>query len=145
METGIEIAGSPVITLYVASTTPDAAFHVYLEDVAPDGRVTYITEGMLRAVNRQVSNAEPPYVQFGPYHTLAHADAMPLVPGQISEISFNLYATSVLIQQGHRIRIAVAGADASMISRYPAEGTPTFTVQRNQVYASCIVLPMKAR
>ena len=145
MEIGIEIAGSPVITLYVASTTPDAAFHVYLEDVAPDGRVTYITEGMLRAVNRKVSNAEPPYVQFGPYHTLARADAMPLVPGQISEISFNLYATSVLIQQGHRIRIAIAGADASMISRYPAEGTPTFTVQRNQVYASCIVLPMKAR
>jgi hypothetical protein len=145
MKTGVEITGSPVIMLYVASTTPDAAFHVYLEDVAPDGRVTYITEGMLRAVNRKISDAEPPYVQPGPYHTLARADAVPLVMGEISEISFSLHATSVLIQQGHRIRVAIAGADASMFARYPAEGTPTFTVQRNQVYASYIALPMKER
>ncbi len=111
--------------------------------LAPGGQVTYITEGMLRAINRRVSQAEPSYVQWGPYHTLARGDAMPLVPGQVSEISFNLYATSVLIRQGHRIRIAIAGTDASTFARYPVEGTPTFTVQRNAVYASCIVLPMK--
>ena len=73
MQADVEITGNPIVTLYVSSTTPDAAFHVYLEDVAPDGTVTYITEGMLRAINRKVSNEEPPYVQFGPYHSLERA------------------------------------------------------------------------
>jgi putative CocE/NonD family hydrolase len=139
LQADVEITGSPIVTLYVSSTTPDAAFHVYLEDVAPNGIVTYITEGMLRAINRKVSDEEPPYVQFGPYHSLKRADAMPMVPGEIAEISFNLYATSVLIKQGHQIRVAIAGHDASMFMRYPKEGTPNFTIFHN----SYVELPIK--
>ncbi|MBN2116480.1 MAG: CocE/NonD family hydrolase [Anaerolineales bacterium] len=141
MQADVEITGSPIVTLYIASTTPDAAFHVYLEDVAPDGTVTYITEGMLRLINRKVSDEEPPYVQFGPYHSLERLDAMPMVPGEVAEIRFNLYATSVLIQQGHQIRVAIAGHDASMFMRYPKDDTPVFTV----FHTSYIELPIRQR
>lgn len=141
LQEDVEITGSPIVTLYVSSTTSDAAFHVYLEDVAPDGSVTYITEGMLRAVNRKVSEAEPPYAQLGPYHSLEESDAMPMMPGKVTEISFNLYATSVLIEQGHRIRVAIAGHDASMFMRYPKEDTPIFTIFHN----SYIELPILQR
>ncbi|RPI89993.1 MAG: CocE/NonD family hydrolase [Chloroflexi bacterium] len=137
----VEITGNPVVTLYVSSTTPDAAFHVYLEDVAPDGKVTYLTEGMLRAVNRNVSDEEPPYAQFGPYHSLERLDSLPMVPGEAAEISFHLYATSVLIEQGHQIRVAIAGHDASMFMRYPKDDTPVFTVFHN----SYIELPIRPR
>lgn len=141
----IEITGTPVITLYVSSTASDGAFHVYLEDVAPDGRVTYITEGELRALHRKISDAEPPYVVLGPYHSFLKADALPLVPGDVAEISFALYATSVRIDQGHSLRIAVAGADASVFARYPAEGgSPVLSVQRSSVYPSHVDLPVKA-
>ena len=44
----IELTGSPTVTLFVASTHEDGAFYVYLEDVGPDGRISYLTEGMLR-------------------------------------------------------------------------------------------------
>ena len=145
LETDIEITGSPVVTLYVASTEDDGAFHIYLEDVAPDGRVTYLTEGILRAIHRQVSYKEPPYVVRRPYHSFERADATPLVPGEVTENSLNLYATSVLIKQGHRLRIAVAGHDASVFARYPAEGTPVLAVQRNRLYPSHIELPVMAR
>jgi putative CocE/NonD family hydrolase len=145
LETDIEITGNPVVTLYVASTADDGAFHVYLEDVAPDGRVTYLTEGMLRAVHRRVSDKEPPYRVQGPYHSFERADALPLVPGEVAEISFNLYTTSVLIKKGHRLRVAVAGHDASVFARYPAEGTPLLTMQRNSHYPSYIELPMMVR
>jgi putative CocE/NonD family hydrolase len=145
LETDVEITGNPIVTLYVASTENDGAFHVYLEDVAPDGRVTYVTEGILRAIHRRESEAEPPYESSGPYHSFERADAAPLVPGEVAEIRFNLYATSVLIKQGHRMRIAVAGHDASMFARYPAEGTPMLTVQRNSVYPSHVELPTMAR
>ena len=145
LETDIEITGSPIVTLYVASTEDDGAFHVYLEDVAPDGRVTYVTEGILRPVHRQSSDPVPPYVVQGPYHSFERADAVPLVPGDVTEISFNLYTTSVLVRAGHRLRVAVAGHDASVFARYPAEGTPVLTVHRNSLYPSHIELPIKAR
>lgn len=140
-----EITGNPIITLHMASTTSDSAFHVYLESVAPDGRVTYITEGILRAIHRHISDAEPPYVQTGPYHSFLRQDALPLVPNEVAEISFQLYATSVMIPQGHRIRVAIAGHDASMFERYPADETPVWTVHRNSAYPSSIQLPIQTR
>ena len=140
-----EITGSPIVTLYVASSEEDGAFHVYLEDVAPDGKVTYITEGILRAIHHPISEAEPPYVHLGPYHSFNRADAAPLVPGEVTEIQLNLYATSVLIEAGHSLRVAIAGADADTFDRYPVEGTPVWTVQHNSIYPSSIELPMAER
>lgn len=145
LEMDVEITGNPIVTLYVASTEEDGAFHVYLEDVAPDGRVTYLTEGMLRAIHRQSVGQEPPYRVQGPYYSFERAEALPLTPGEVTEFSFKLYTTSVLIRAGHRVRVSVAGHDASVFARYPAEGTPVLTVQRNSLYPSHITLPMRVR
>ncbi len=145
METDVEITGSPLITLHVASTAEDGAFHVYLEDVAPDGRVTYLTEGILRAIHPRHAeeSGEPDYVVQGPYRSFMRADAAPLVPGEVTEVSFALYTTSALVKEGHRVRVSVAGHDASVFARYPAEGTPVLTVQRNRAYPSRVELPMR--
>ena len=138
-----EITGTPAITLYVSSTHADGALHVYLEDVAPGGRVTYITEGMLRLSQRAVSVS--PYVTQGPYHSQERADVESLVPGEVTSIEIALYTTSVLIRKGHAIRIAIAGHDASTFARYPAEGTPSLTFERNNAFPSRVVLPIRAR
>ncbi len=146
MDRDVEITGHPLVTLNVASTHSDGAFIVYLEDVAPDGRVTYITEGQLRAVMRRVTDEPPLYRKYGPHRSERRADAMPLVPGEIAELSFDLWATSVLIRRGHRIRVAIAGADKDSFLRYPRDGaTPTLTVERNRSHPSRIALPMKDR
>jgi putative CocE/NonD family hydrolase len=138
-----EITGHSVITLFARSTHEDGLFIAYLEDVAPDGRVTYITEGQLRGIMRQVSEQPPLYRKPGPHHSQLRADALPLVPGEVAEISFELWATSVLIREGHRLRIAIAGADADTFARYPLDGgTPTITIERNARYPSRVVLPM---
>ena len=68
----MEISGYPVVTLYVTSTETDGAFYVYLEDVSPNGHVTYVTEGQLRAIHRKVSTATPPYCSPG---SLSHVPA----------------------------------------------------------------------
>jgi predicted acyl esterase len=41
-----EISGYPVVNMSIAFDSADGAVFCYLEDVAPDGSVTYITEGM---------------------------------------------------------------------------------------------------
>ena len=47
-----------MVSLQLSSTKPDGALHVYLEDVAPDGRVTYLTEGVLRLVHGIANDAD---------------------------------------------------------------------------------------
>ena len=140
-----EVTGHPVVTLHLASTETDGAFIVYLEDVAPDGTVRYITEGQLRGVMRAVTDDPPLYRKYGPHRSESRAEALPLVPGEVAELSFDLWATSVLFRAGHRIRVALAGADADTFLRYPRDGSvPEWTVHRNAVHASRIVLPMRS-
>jgi uncharacterized protein len=143
LEADIEITGSPTVTLQVVSTHTDGAFYVYLEDMAPDDRVTYLTEGLLRAIHRRVGDPRTaPYVPLGVYHSLRKVDAQPLVPGEGAEISITLYPISVLIFKGHRIRLAIAGHDAAMKTRYPLDGIPELRFQRNSTQASYLLLPV---
>lgn len=142
IEEDMEITGNPIVTLYIDSTHEDGALHVYLDDVDEHGNITYITDGQLRVIHRKISSEDPPYKIMVPYHSYKKKDAKPLIPGEIAEIKFGLYATSVVIRKGHRIRIAIAGADKDTFAKYPAEGRPTINVQRNKNYASYIDLPL---
>ena len=143
LEADIEITGSPTVNLQILSTHADGAFHVYLEDVAPDGRVTYMTEGLLRAIHRKIGDTKTaPYVPLGVYHSLRKVDVQPLVPGEVAEISITLCPISVLIFTGHRIRLAIAGHDAALNTRYPLDGIPELRFQRNSAQASYLQLPV---
>ena len=89
----LEVTGHPVVTLFVSSTASDATPFVYLEDVDDRGHVAYVTEGLLRATNRRLSEAPAPYRQSVPYRTFKRSDARPLVAGQITELTFDLLPT----------------------------------------------------
>ena len=140
-----EITGYPVIDLFITSSATDGAFFVYLEDIDERGVVTYITEGELRALHRKVSDTKPPLKMLAPYHSFLKKDAMPLRPGELAELTFGLQPTSILIRKGHRLRLAIAGADSDTFARIPAEGVPTITVARNRRNASWIELPVIAK
>lgn len=139
----LRITGTPVVSLNLSSTSADGALHVYLEDVAPDGRVTYLTEGILRLVHQTSDSVDLPYEHPGPRRTFRRADAEALTPGEVASIEMPLYATSVRLEAGHRIRIAVAGHDASTFARYPAEGEPpVLTVSYSPASPSFLELPV---
>ena len=70
---------------------------------------------------------------------------MPLVPGQLAELKFALQPTSVLIKKGHRLRIAIAGADKETFARIPETGDPAIKLARNKQNASWIELPLISR
>jgi putative CocE/NonD family hydrolase len=144
LEADLEITGSPILTLEMASTASDGAIHAYLEDVAPAGRVTYVDEGIFRIIDRkEVDPRSLPYEPLGPAHSFLRADVEPMKPGEVATIRFSLFPTSVLLQKGHSIRIALAGADASLFQRYPATGTPTWTLYREAGRSSFLELPVK--
>jgi putative CocE/NonD family hydrolase len=113
-----------VVTLYIAAATRDPAVFVYLEDVAPEGRVSYLTEGQLRLIHRKPADpATLPYDQGPAPHTYARADSLPVMPGEVMQVRFALFPAAALIRKGHRLRVAIAGADADTFHRY-SEGKP---------------------
>lgn len=138
----VEITGHPVINLKMSSTEPDGAVIAYLEDVAPDGKVTMLTEGELRLIHRKKSSEEPPYPMFGPYHTFERKDAMPMRRGEVADVSFALLPLSVTVKKGHALRVALSGHDKDNFERVPKSGVPRYTFHRNVDAASFIDIPM---
>jgi putative CocE/NonD family hydrolase len=137
----IQIAGTPVVTLKLSSNKTDGAVLVYLEDLAPDGRSRYLTEGGLRLIHRKLS--ANPYAQTDvPYHSFAKADAKPMTPGKVEEVTFQLWPIAALIRQGHRIRISIAGGDQGNFDPVPADGPATLTVVSGGASGSRLVLPV---
>jgi uncharacterized protein len=146
LDTDLEVTGSPVLTLEMSSTASDGALHAYLEDVSPERRVTYVDEGVFRVIDRkEVDPKSLPYEPLGPAHTFLRKDAEPLTPGEPATIRFPLCPTSVLLRKGHRIRIALAGADANQFDRYPATGPVTWTIYRQAQRASLVELPVRRK
>jgi putative CocE/NonD family hydrolase len=145
LETDVEITGHPVVSLFLSSTHTDGAFFVYLEDIDETGKVTYLTEGQLRALHRKISSQPSPTNLPVPYHSFMKKDALPLQPGNVAELRFGLQPISVLIKKGHRLRVAIAGHDKDTFMRIPAEGTPQISVQRNTRGLSRIELPIIKR
>ncbi len=144
LEADLEVTGHPVITLHVTHPHEDGHVFAYLEDVAPDGVVSLLSEGMLRAVHRKLSDAEPPYPHCVPYRSFRRADAEPLVPGGPAELTFDLLPISYLFRSGHRIRLAVGGADADHFANPPGP-SPTIRVHRSAARPSHLVLPVVRR
>ncbi len=142
LEADAEIAGSPVVALYVASTEPDGVLFVYLEEVDEGKVVTYLTEGLLRTIHRRISAEPAPYQLQVPYHSFKQSDTMPMVPGEMAVITFGLLPISALVRKGHRLRVAIAGHDKGTFPRIPAQGTPVLTIARGEQFGSCIDLPI---
>jgi hypothetical protein len=146
LEQDMEITGNAIVTLHMASTHEDGIVIVYLEDVNEKGYVTYVTEGELRLIQRKPASPEDlPYRSNIQFHTFLKQDGSPMLPGKIAEITFGLLSTSVLIRKGHRLRVAIAGADKDSFERIPTEGIPTLTIARDKDHPSCIELPVIPR
>lgn len=144
VETALEIAGDPVISLYVATATADPAIHAYLEVVAPDGTVSYLTEGVIRAIHRApVDPASLPYDMGAAPHSFLKADSLPVTPGETMKVEFALNPVAALIHPGERIRVAIAGTDASYFRRYSEGKAEVFTISHGGAFPSALTLPVR--
>ena len=143
VEQDMELAGTPHVTLHVKTRTTDPAFYVYLEDVAPDGYVTYLTEGQFRAVNRKIAEPESlPYDQGPDVHTYAREDAQPMRPDRVEQVRFSLFPLAARIKKGHRLRVAIGGADGDRFRRYSHGQPESFQIHTGGANPSGIAVPL---
>ena len=144
LEGPLEVTGHAVAHLWITSTAIDGDFFVYLEEVLPDGKSVYVTEGQLRASHRKLGT--PPYDNAGlPYHPSSVADVTPLIPGEATELVIGLQPTSKRFQNGNRIRVTITCADKDTFDTPILDPAPGITLLRDANHASRVVLPLIPR
>ena len=144
MSRDMELVGSPVAWVRFISSATDGALHVYLDDVSPQGKVTYLTEGLLRLLFNKNPNAGRGYQTLGVPRGFSRTEAAPLVPTQAYSIAVECFPVAALIRGGHHLRVSIAGADADAMPRIPATGAaPLIDVLREPGDGSRIVLRLK--
>jgi putative CocE/NonD family hydrolase len=140
LKADVEVTGDAVADLWISSSTPDANVFAYLEDVAPDGKVTPVTDARLKASLRKVSR--PKYENFGlPWHRSHAEDAAPLKAGEPAQLTFAFLPTSYVFKAGHRMQVSIAGADYRERDRTPVSPAPLLTIHDDATHASRVRLP----
>lgn len=134
----VEWTGKVRAELFVASTAKDTDVIVRVTDVYPDGRSILVIDAVRRARYREGFDRE-----------------VPLEPGQVTPIAFDVGWMSLVFNRGHRIRVTVASTGAPFYEPNPNTGEPLTIdppartiVARNSVYhdaghASRIIAPVR--
>ena len=143
LSTDLEVTGHPVATIYLSANATDTTLFVYLEDVAPDGSVHYVTEGELRALHRNwlsIETSTEPTLPI-PHRTYRRADAASLIPGEVVPFTLGLLPVSYQFKKGHRIRLALAGVDKDHFQILDGP-PPTWKIWHTPNRPSHITLPV---
>jgi uncharacterized protein len=136
-----EATGHPVLTLWLQSSAPDGNVFAYLEDVAPDGSVHIVSDARqklsLRATHR------PPYENFGlPWRRSLEEDARPAPADRPVQLELGMLPVSYVFRAGHRIRVAVTGADPRERMREAPARPPVWRIYADTQRPSALVLPL---
>jgi uncharacterized protein len=141
LDRDLEIAGHPVVSLWLSSSEPDAAVFAYLTEVEADGTARYVTEGLLRAIHRAEAPAPRNYRTTWPWRSFARAASKPMPIDEPQLLRFALLPTAWRFAKGSRIRLSIAGADADHFVQTPHGRPPMLTVLSGGDRASAIELP----
>ncbi len=131
----VEITGPLSAVLYVSSDCPDTDFTIKLTDVYPDGRSMLIADGIRRARYRN-SFETPEFME----------------PGEVCRVEVDVWNTSIILNAGHRLRVAVSSSNAPRFSANPNTGAPddrgdqkrvaNNTIHLGGEHASHVLLPV---
>jgi hypothetical protein len=103
----VEVTGHINLILWVSSETDDMDLFAYLRNIAPDGTVETATRGILKVSHRRL---DPELSTF--YRPIyLHEREEKLIPGEIVPIEVEIWATSMVFEPGHRIRLDIDAHD----------------------------------
>ena len=131
----MEVTGPVSLTIYVKSSAVDTDFTAKLVDVWPNGFAQNLTEGILRARYRN-SQEKPELTK----------------PGEIYPLTIDLWSTSNVFKQGHKLRLEVSSSnfprfdrnfntgEASQSSSHMA--TATNAILHDAEHPSALLLPV---
>jgi uncharacterized protein len=130
-----EVTGPVTLELYASSSAVDTDFTAKLVDVWPNGFAQNLTEGIVRARYR-------------------NSDSAPelLNPGQVYKFHIDMWSTSNVFKQGHRLRLEISSSNFPRFDRNPNTGESTQlsarpvsainTIYHDAEHPSALMLPV---
>jgi predicted acyl esterase len=137
----LDMVGDVELQLDAASTAPDTAWIVFLQDIDADGSITDVTAGYLRAGLREVDeSASRPGAPDLPCRTF---QAVPI--GELVNYRIPIVANARRFKAGHRVRLLITGDDqdtkmpAMLTFRHASVGTSSLNTIKS---SSRLLLPI---
>ena len=133
----VEWTGKVQAEIYLTSTAKDTDVIVRVTDVYPDGRSMLIIDYVRRARYREGYEKE-----------------VPLEPGKVAKVAFDVGSLSQIFNKGHRIRVTLASTGAPFYEPNPQNGKPltidfpddavvaTNTVRHDKEFSSKVIAPV---
>ena len=119
----LDVLGMPAAVLHVSAARPVAHLVVRLGDVAPDGSIEQVSEGILNLTHRD-----------------SHSDPKPLEPGRRYEVRVPLRAAGYRFPAGHRVYLGIASAHWPVA--WPSPGAGDLSIHRGPSAPSYLELPL---
>jgi uncharacterized protein len=131
----LEVTGPVTADLFVKSSAVDTDFTAKLVDVGPDGFAQNLSEGILR-MRYRASQQHPELIN----------------PGQVYEITVDLWATSNVFLRGHWLRLEISSSNFPRFDRNMNTGDEarfarnfvpaTNTILHDSEHPSALILPV---
>jgi putative CocE/NonD family hydrolase len=149
MEQDLYINGPIQADIWISSTLPDAGLLVRVTDVAPDGSSREITNGILTASLRMVDESRSRFMNgqmIQPWHPFTAKSRQPLASGEIVKLPVEIFPTSLVVKQGHALRITVGASDfphgMPPLADLVDQAVGVLTVYSDAEHPSSVVLPV---
>lgn len=131
----MEVTGPVSVELYAKSSAVDTDFTAKLVDVWPNGFAQNLTEGIVRARYRD-----------------SREKAVLMNPGEVYKFNIDLWATSNVFRQGHKLRVEISSSNFPRFDRNLNTGqnaaasaicvSATNTILHDAEHPSALVLPI---
>ena len=124
LEEPVQITGKVHVKLHVSSDVPDTTFMAKLIDVYPDGYQALILDSAVMARYRDGMDVPTP-----------------MEPGEVYEVTIDLWSTALVFDRGHRIAIHVTSSNSPRYEVHPNTFEPVGSyddarVAHNKVHLS---------
>jgi uncharacterized protein len=124
LEAELALLGRPMADLWLSASEPVAQVAVKVADVAADGTSALVARGVLNLSRRGgLSTAEP------------------MVPGRSERVEVPLQVCGAIVPTGHRLRVAIAGADWPLA--WPPPRRASLAIHLDDARPSTISLPVQ--
>ena len=141
LDESFEVTGHPSATLYFQADAEDAGIFVYLEEVFPDGRVVYVTEGQLRLAQRKIGSRDALYASVEPHRSFLKKDAQPLKPNTPVRAIIPFFPISYSYSAGSRIRLSIAVYDKDNFDPIQGQQPTQLTLIHGVSYLNLTYVP----
>ena len=136
-----EITGTPSADIWISADTTDTNLFAMLQDVAPDGTITYITDGRIRASWRKVDPL--PFESQRIWHRGFAEDIEPIEPGVPTRLRFDFFPVSYVLKSGHHVQLSLTRSIGAEYQAPPGAPEGGVTVLRDRDHPSRITLPFR--